>query len=55
MRSNFHSFQNALAAGASPYAAAMQTFTGKIVLNGFRKATIVTNTSTHVVVEFRRP
>ena len=55
LSSNFDSFKSALAAGKSPEEAAFDTFTGKMAKrHGFAKATIVTNTPEHVVVEFTR-
>jgi hypothetical protein len=56
LRDNFDSFQKALTAGASPEAAALQTFTGKMAMrNGLIKVAVITNTPSKVVVEFTKP
>jgi filamentous hemagglutinin len=56
MTSNYDAFQAALAAGASPEQAALQTFTGTMAArNGFTAVNVVTNSVGKVVVEFTKP
>ena len=52
---NFNSFKAAIASGARPEHAAMQTFTGKMaVRSGFTNVKVVQNNEGKVVVEFSR-